>query len=184
MYRVLLSGLKPTDVRLTGTVGVATSVTRAGWSRSRPDRDETEMLCGKYRLDCSRRHPLMAELPEVVHLPSRVGSHLELRAAIDLLAGDLDERRPGSCIALPSLLDLLLVYMIRSWMTETVSGVWPGALGDPVTAPPCGRCTHTRPPRGASTSWPPRRASPDPPWRAGSPPWSAARRWRISRGGA
>ncbi|WP_329229998.1 AraC family transcriptional regulator [Streptomyces canus] len=112
--------------------------------RARPDRDETEMLCGKYWLDCSRMHPLMAELPEVVHLPSRVGSHLELRSAIDLLAGELDEMRPGSCVALPNLLDLLLVYMIRSWMTETTSGAWPGALGDPVTAAAL-RALHSKP---------------------------------------
>ncbi|MFF3817474.1 cupin domain-containing protein [Streptomyces bluensis] len=109
-----------------------------------PDRDDTEMLCGKYWLDCSRIHPLMAELPEVVHLPNRVGSHLELRAAIDLLAGELDERQPGSCIALPSLLDLLLIYMIRSWMTETTSGAWPSALGDPVTAAAL-RALHSNP---------------------------------------
>lgn len=95
---------------------------------------ETEILCGQYRLDCSRIHPLLAEMPRVVHLPSRVGGHLELRAAIDLLAGELDESRPGSCIALPNLLDLLLVYMIRSWMAEATSGAWPRVLGDPVTA--------------------------------------------------
>ncbi|MFJ9589440.1 AraC family transcriptional regulator [Streptomyces acidicola] len=112
--------------------------------RVRPDHEETEMLCGKYWLDCSRIHPLMAELPEVVHLPNRVGSHLELRAAIDLLAGELDERQPGSCIALPNLLDLLLVYMIRSWMTETTSGAWPSALGDPVTAAAL-RALHSNP---------------------------------------
>lgn len=112
--------------------------------RARFDRDETEMLCGRYWLDCSRMHPLMAELPEVVHLPSRVGSHLELRAAIDLLAGELDEVRPGSCVALPNLLDLLLVYMIRSWMTEATGGVWPGALGDPVTAAAL-RALHSNP---------------------------------------
>ncbi|MEU7322835.1 AraC family transcriptional regulator [Streptomyces griseoviridis] len=112
--------------------------------RARQDHDGTEMLCGKYWLDCSRMHPLMAELPEVVHLPSRVGSHLELRAAIDLLAGELDEVRPGSGVALPSLLDLLLVYMIRSWMTETTSGAWPGALGDPVTAAAL-RALHSEP---------------------------------------
>ncbi|TQS21579.1 AraC family transcriptional regulator [Microbispora sp. KK1-11] len=112
--------------------------------RARSGRDETELLCGKYWLDCSRMHPLMAELPEVVHLPSRVGSHLELRAAIDLLAGELDEVRPGSCVALPSLLDLLLVYMIRSWMTETTSGAWPTALGDPVTAAAL-RAMHSKP---------------------------------------
>ncbi|GAA0349852.1 AraC family transcriptional regulator [Actinoallomurus spadix] len=117
-------------------------------ARARPDRDGTELLCGKYWLDCSRMHPLMAELPEIVHLPSRVGSHLELRAAIDLLAGELDETRPGSCAVLPNLLDLLLVYMIRSWMTETeaetAGGVWPTALGDPVTAAAL-RAMHSKP---------------------------------------
>ncbi|GHE97145.1 AraC family transcriptional regulator [Streptomyces fumanus] len=97
-------------------------------------RHETELLCGTYWLDCSRMHPLMAELPEVVHLPSRVGGHLELRAAIDLLAGELDEMRPGSCVALPNLLDLLLIYMIRAWMSEAPSGVWPRVLGDPVVS--------------------------------------------------
>ncbi|MEU6379187.1 AraC family transcriptional regulator [Streptomyces sp. NPDC046909] len=111
---------------------------------TRSDGYETEMLCGKYWLDCSRMHPLMAELPEVVHLPSRVGSHLELRAAIDLLSGELDEMRPGSCVALPSLLDLLLVYMIRAWMTEAPSGVWPRVLGDPVTAAAL-RALHSNP---------------------------------------
>ncbi|GLY86733.1 AraC family transcriptional regulator [Actinoallomurus iriomotensis] len=100
----------------------------------RPQRGETEILCGRYRLDCSRIHPLLAEMPQVVHLPSRVGGHRELRAAIDLLAGELDERLPGACVALPHLLDLLLVYMIRAWMTEATSGAWPRVLGDPVTA--------------------------------------------------
>lgn len=112
--------------------------------RARPDDDETELLCGAYWLDCSHLHPLMAELPEVIHLPSRVGSHLELRAAIDLLSGELDERRPGSCIALPSLLDLLLVYVIRAWMTEATSGAWPRVLGDPVTAAAL-RALHANP---------------------------------------
>ncbi|MCO5995210.1 AraC family transcriptional regulator [Actinoallomurus rhizosphaericola] len=112
--------------------------------QARPGRDGTELLCGKYWLDCSRMHPLMAELPEVVHLPSRVGSHLELRAAIDLLTGELDEVQPGSCVALPSLLDLLLVYMIRSWMTEATSGAWPTALGDSVTAAAL-RAMHSKP---------------------------------------
>ncbi|MEU1050226.1 AraC family transcriptional regulator [Streptomyces sp. NPDC005897] len=112
--------------------------------RAEPDHYETEMLSGKYWLDCSRMHPLMAELPEIVYLPSQVGSNLELRAAIDLLAGELDEVRPGSCMALPNLLDLLLVYMIRSWMTETTSGAWPRALSDPVTAAAL-RAMHSKP---------------------------------------
>ncbi|MFJ9210405.1 cupin domain-containing protein [Streptomyces sp. NPDC102264] len=123
---------------------VVTGASPGSGPRARPDREETEILCGTYWLDCSRMHPLMAELPEVVHLPSRVGTHLELRAAIDLLAGELDEVRPGSCVALPNLLDLLLVYMIRSWMTESTSGAWPGALGDPVTSAAL-RALHSNP---------------------------------------
>ena len=98
-----------------------------------PAGDEAELLCGKYRLDRSRAHPLMSELPEVVLLENRVGSHLELRSAIDLLGRELEARQPGSCIAVPSLLDLLLVYMIRSWMAEAATGAWPAVLSDPVT---------------------------------------------------
>jgi hypothetical protein len=126
----------------------------------------------------------MTELPEVVHLPNRVGSHLELRAAIDLLAGELDERRPGSCVALPSLLDLLLVYIIRSWMTEATSGTWPRILGDPVTAAAL-RALHANP----AAPWSNDRLAAEagvsrPTLAAGSPRWSVALRWPISRGGA
>jgi AraC-like DNA-binding protein len=92
-----------------------------------------ELLCGKYRLDRSRTHPLLAELPQVVHLPHRAGEHPELRAAVDLLARELDERRPGSCLALPSLLDLLLIYLVRARMAEAETGAWPAVLNDPVT---------------------------------------------------
>ncbi|MBF9066958.1 AraC family transcriptional regulator [Streptacidiphilus fuscans] len=108
------------------------------------DAAPVELLCGKYRLDRSRAHPLMTELPKVVHLPHRVGSHAELRAAVELLGSELDARRPGSCIAVPSLLDLLLVYMIRSWMDEGVTGAWPGVLNDPVTTTAL-RALHTDP---------------------------------------
>lgn len=93
-----------------------------------------ELLCGKYRLDRSRMHPLMGELPTVVHLPNRVGAHPELRSAIDLLGRELGEQRPGACIAVPGLLDLLLVYMVRSWMADAATGAWPAVLGDPVAA--------------------------------------------------
>ncbi|WNI20478.1 AraC family transcriptional regulator [Streptomyces sp. ITFR-16] len=95
---------------------------------------EVQMLCGKYRLDRSRMHPLMAELPQVVHLPNRVGAHPELRAAVDLLGHELVTQGPGSCLAVPSLLDLLLVYMVRSWAAQGAGGTWSTVLGDPVAS--------------------------------------------------
>ncbi|MEU5699983.1 AraC family transcriptional regulator [Streptomyces aurantiacus] len=106
----------------------------AAGTRSRPAHGDTEVLCGKYQLDSSRIHPLMAEMPKVVHLRNQMGSHLELRAAIDLLAVELGQGRPGFGIALPNLLDLLLVYLIRSWIAADTGGVWPRVLSDPVTA--------------------------------------------------
>ncbi|MFJ4776156.1 AraC family transcriptional regulator [Streptomyces sp. NPDC088762] len=133
-----------------GPAAVARAVSFEGWAdgklAGRPPAGSggVRMLCGKYRLDRSRVHPLMLELPQVVHLPNRVGSHPELRSAIELLGRELDARGPGSCIAVPSLLDLLLVYMIRAWMTEGSAGVWPAALGDPVTATAL-RALHTDP---------------------------------------
>ncbi|WFB05910.1 AraC family transcriptional regulator [Streptomyces sp. LX-29] len=115
------------------------------WSREPGAvRGAVAMLCGKYRLDRSRVHPLMSELPTVVHLPNRIGSHPELRAAIDLLGRELDERRPGSCVVVPSLLDLFFVYMIRAWMLEDATGSWPAVLGDPVTTAAL-RAIHSEP---------------------------------------
>ena len=101
---------------------------------SRADTGDTELLCGKYRLDRRHTHPLMADLPDVVHIPNRVGHHDELRSAIDLLGREVASSRPGAAVALPSLLDLLLVYLVRAWMAEGTTSRWPAALHDPVVA--------------------------------------------------
>ncbi|QEV18707.1 AraC family transcriptional regulator [Streptomyces alboniger] len=98
----------------------------------------TELLCGKYRFDGRHAHPLLAELPEVVHLPRREGRHPELGAAIGLLGRETGAARPGADVAVPGLLDLLLVYMVRAWTTDgppaSAAARWPAALGDPVVA--------------------------------------------------
>ncbi|MGW4892017.1 AraC family transcriptional regulator [Kitasatospora sp. NPDC004240] len=118
-----------------------------------PGGPATELLCGKYRLDHSRVHPLMRELPDVVHLPNRLGGDRQLRAAVDLLGTELACRGAGAALAVPSLVDLLLVYMVRTWLDRQAtaeasaadpSGAphpaadraarWPVALGDPVVA--------------------------------------------------
>ncbi|GAB3987184.1 AraC family transcriptional regulator [Actinoallomurus acanthiterrae] len=98
----------------------------------------TEMLCGAYRLDHSRAHPLLTELPDVVHLPARVGRHPALRTAIDLLGHELGARpRPGGDAALSGLLDLLLLYILRAYyedQPDEVTAGWGAALRDPAVA--------------------------------------------------
>ncbi|WAL69875.1 AraC family transcriptional regulator [Amycolatopsis cynarae] len=99
----------------------------------------TVMLCGAYLLDRSAQHPLLNDLPEVIHLPAQLGHH-ELRGAIGLLDAELRHpARPGADAVLPTLLDLLLLYVLRAWFSARRSsrdpdGGWSEALFDPPIA--------------------------------------------------
>jgi AraC-like DNA-binding protein len=101
-------------------------------------RPSAVVLCGAYRLDADRGHPLLDELPGVVHIPAGVGRHTRLRAAVDLLGAELQEPRPGAAAVVPSLLDTLLVYVLRTWLDEqpACGGTtgWAAALADPAVS--------------------------------------------------
>ncbi|WFB11226.1 AraC family transcriptional regulator [Streptomyces sp. LX-29] len=98
----------------------------------------TRLLCGNYHLDQGRPHPLVRQLPEVVHLRTGQGRHPELNAAIGLLAAELENPRIGSAGIVPTLIDSLLLYILRGWLEEqppaTARG-WAAALGDSAVAP-------------------------------------------------
>ncbi|WJV47990.1 cupin domain-containing protein [Streptomyces flavofungini] len=120
-----------------------------GPSAPEPNHPTAELMCGKYRLDRARAHPLLAELPDVVHLPAAPDRHPELHAALGLLAHETTGARPGTDIAVPGLLDLLLVYLIRAWLADRAEAGTPGwacALGDPAVATAL-RLLHTDPAR-------------------------------------
>lgn len=96
---------------------------------------ETVLLCGAYGFDRSLTHPLMDQLPDVVHIPGRLGRHSPLRHGVELLAGELDGPGPGSDAVVPALLDVLLVLILRSWLHEQAGTAhpigWARALADP-----------------------------------------------------
>ncbi|MEV7391675.1 AraC family transcriptional regulator [Streptomyces sp. NPDC091215] len=109
----------------------------------RPQREsepDTVLLCGAYQLDRSRAHRLLSELPEVVRLPARVGAHRSLRAAVELLGMELEDRQPGADAIVTSLLDTLLLYILRAWWQRerVVDGAhgsgWAAALADPAVS--------------------------------------------------
>lgn len=93
----------------------------------------TELLCAYYMFDPARPHPLLADLPAMIHVPARVGQHPSLRAAIDLLGNELRDPRAGTEAALPALIDMLLLYVLRAWLEEQPddSAGWATALRDP-----------------------------------------------------
>lgn len=105
------------------------------------------LLCGAYLLDGARPHPLLSELPPVIHLPARVGQHAALRSLVDLLAAELTSRGPGADAIVPALLDALLTYMLRECFDEGHSATgWSAALTDPAILTALNRI-HTDPAR-------------------------------------
>jgi AraC-like DNA-binding protein len=98
----------------------------------------TVTLCGAYELHPSRAvHPLLLALPEIVHLPAGPTQHPHLRAAVELLAAELEHPAPGTDAAVPALLDTLLLYVLRAWIhrqpPEAPAG-WARALTDPAVS--------------------------------------------------
>lgn len=102
-----------------------------------PEDASIALLCGAYLLDAAG-HPLLDALPDVIRLPARVGRYPELRAAVDLLGAELAQAsRPGADAALPTLLDLLLLYILRAWFAEhrdAEEAGWGAALHDPAVS--------------------------------------------------
>jgi AraC-like DNA-binding protein len=97
-------------------------------------RPDTVLLCGTYALDGARPHPLIAQLPSVIHLSARATAGEPLRSVVGLL--DAEVRRDGTSLgaAVPSLLDLLIIYTVRSWYereAECGAQGWARALQDP-----------------------------------------------------
>lgn len=94
----------------------------------------TRMLCGAYLYDARHRHPLLHQLPPVVHLPAQLGRRSTLSHVVDLLAEELAGQRPGRHVAVQSLLDLLFVTVLRSWYEFNSRDGWGAALADPAIA--------------------------------------------------
>lgn len=98
----------------------------------------TSLLCGNYHLDQARPHPLVRQLPEVIHLRTRHGRHPELSAAVQLLGAELENPRIGSDGIVPTLIDSLLLYLLRAWLEAQPPAAakgWAAALGDSAIAP-------------------------------------------------
>jgi AraC-like DNA-binding protein len=93
---------------------------------------KTVTLCGAYQLDPVRAHPLLLTLPEVIHLPARLGH--DVRTAVDLLGVELERPRLGTDALIPALLDTLLLYILRSWFEEGRATTWTAALRDRAVA--------------------------------------------------
>lgn len=100
----------------------------------------TVTLCGAYQLDTARAHPLLDELPDVLHLPAGVEQGTRIRAAVELLGGELAEPGLGTDTVVPALLDTMLLLILRDWFESrgrsgAVTTGWTAALADRAVGP-------------------------------------------------
>jgi AraC-like DNA-binding protein len=92
------------------------------------------IVCGAYKLQRNRPHPLLRDLPDVMHVSAVPGRHPGLRAMVELLGDELETQPPGAEAVIPSLVDALLVYMLRAWLRGAADAHrWPAALVDAAT---------------------------------------------------
>ncbi len=88
---------------------------------------ETVVVSGAYRIEAGLRHPLLAGLPDVVHLPGPRQDRLG--AAVELLAAEIEARDPGGDAIVTALVDALLIYILRAWHDGNATG-WTAAMAD------------------------------------------------------
>ncbi|WP_445149883.1 AraC family transcriptional regulator [Baekduia sp. Peel2402] len=96
----------------------------------------TRILCAHYAHDPSASAPVLALLPEVIHLRAETCGSAALTGTVALLADELAAPLPASALVLGRLVDVLLVQLLRAWLAsdEALSGA-PSplrALRDPV----------------------------------------------------
>jgi AraC-like DNA-binding protein len=113
--RTLDEGAPPTDVVIEG------------------DGPATTWICGGYRLATGMRHPLTSVLPDVMVITAAEARGTGLGAAVDLIAAEAGGTGPGAPAVMASLVDLLLVYLLRAWFAGRHDDAgWGRALSDPV----------------------------------------------------
>lgn len=92
------------------------------------------MLCGTYHVERDRPHPLLAGLPDVVHVRSDRAEDRSLRSAITLLSDEVDTTRPGATAVTAAFVDAILPLTLRAWIDGCRDCMpdrgWSGAFDD------------------------------------------------------
>ena len=99
---------------------------------------QTRILCASYHQDPAITLPLLALLPDLLHIPAARAS-AALGTTLRLLAQEIAEPAPGSAAVLNRIVDILFVQVLRTWLTASQPAArgpsWLAALADPIAGP-------------------------------------------------
>ena len=99
-----------------------------------PEGDAVDLFCGAYYFEQDGPNPILSLLPPVIHVPAdRAQGDHDLQAVVQLLMRESAEPAPGSQTVITRLMDVLFVYVVRTWLKEQPERAagWIGALRDP-----------------------------------------------------
>ena len=94
----------------------------------------TRIVTIHYDSDPATLTQILTALPGLVHVRAEAGSPA-LNDTVRMLARELAHPQIGTSVVLRSLVDIVLVQMLRAWLAESPPecfGTWLGALYDPV----------------------------------------------------
>ncbi len=122
--------------RPTRPIGQLTTLDEAGMGHLVVDGEgaETSLICGTVEFDRGEAHPVFSMLPPLIHVRDTTGAVSRVvEALIELIAAEVDRSGPGSDTVVARLTDVLIVYVIRDYISRLPSNEvgWLGALRDP-----------------------------------------------------
>jgi AraC-like DNA-binding protein len=87
---------------------------------------QTRLVCGQFSFEDALRHPLLAQLPPLIHIKGRQGrSQPWLSRTLQFLAEETREMRPGTATIVSRLTDIIFVQALRAWMATGPSPAIP-----------------------------------------------------------
>jgi AraC-like DNA-binding protein len=93
----------------------------------------TVLLCGGFQLEGRSTHPLLANLPKVIHIRGRDGVAASwVRSTLRQIEMETRVMRPGAETLIARLSDILFIQIVREYFdSQTHVEGWVGALKDP-----------------------------------------------------
>lgn len=94
----------------------------------------THLVCGAYFFEVDGVHPILSNLPPLIHLAADGGQLAgPVDAIVRLLSAEYAQPGPGSEAIISRLVDVLFLYIVRTWLANQPAGTggWLGALRDP-----------------------------------------------------
>jgi AraC family transcriptional activator of mtrCDE len=93
----------------------------------------TRMICGHYEYQWQLTHPLLSQLPEMVHISAaKFGPSPQIAALMPMILTELAEQRPGYGLIVEHFAEVLLVHTLRHhYQTHAPKIGFFGALNEP-----------------------------------------------------